>query len=261
MATLPRGLGWKKDPPRPFGAKPDHDAAVTLGTAPPPPAASNMHLVLSILDQGQASACVAHAIPQIVRMAHARAGIDSPQLMSRLFGYYCSRAIHGAQHVDEGTYLRCFFQALNQVGFCPERLWPYVLDNINEMPSSIAERAAFDQRSPTVYERITSVGAARVDDVKRAIAAGYGVAFGTLVSEDFCADRLGSGPIEPPIGLAIAGGHALCLAAYQGDSFTVVNSWSEDWADAGTCQFSADYISWAMSEDFWLCAQAPAYSE
>jgi hypothetical protein len=220
-----RPLGYRRDPPKPGWAKPDHDAAPTLGAAPPPPEAHNQSLVVEILDQGAASSCVAHAIPQAIRMAHVRAGIPAPQLMSRLFGYYASRAEHGEQDVDDGTYLRTFFQALNQFGFCPEGYWPYDLENVNTEPPGSAFWAGFDQRSPTVYQRISSAGPARIDDIKRAIAAGFGVCFGTDVSEQFCAGELGQGPIAPPVGLPIAGGHALVLDGYEGDAFSVVNSW------------------------------------
>lgn len=260
-AAGPRRLGWKPDPPKMAGQKADHDAAPTLGTAPPPPEASNVHLVVNVLDQGQAGACVGNAIPQAIRMAQVRAGVPHPQLASRLFGYYMSRAEHGAQHADEGTYLRTFFEALNEFGFCPEGAWPYDLDNLNRMPPWTAFKAALDQRSPTVYQRITSAGRARVDDIKRAIAGGFGVCFGTEVSDTFCANVLGSKPIDPPVGLATAGGHALCAIAYEGDAFTIVNSWGTEWGDGGFCRFSADYMAWASTTDLWIVASAPKYSE
>jgi hypothetical protein len=257
---MARALGYLRDPPRPPGAKPDHDAAPTLGTAPPPPAASNRHLVVEVLDQGAASSCVAHAIPQAIRMAHVKAGVPDPQLMSRLYGYYASRAEHGDQETDGGTYLRTFFQALNQFGFCPEGYWPYDLASINIEPPGSAFWAGFDQRSPTVYQRISSAGAARIDDIKRAIAGGFGVCFGTDVSEAFCAGELGEGPIPPPEGLPIAGGHALVLDGYDGDAFSVVNSWGTGWGDGGRCTFSADYLAWPNTNDLWIVAKAPKYS-
>lgn len=255
-----RGLGYRRDPPKPAGAKPDRDAAPTLGTAPPPPSAWNSDLVLGMLDQDRASSCVANAIAQAIRMAHVKAGVIQPLLLSRLFGYYLSRAEHGEQDVDDGTYLRMFFKALNQFGFCPETYWPYDLDNINTEPPGSAFWAGFDQRTPTVYERISSAGPARIDDIKRAVAAGFGVCFGTDVSEQFCAGELGEGPIAPPVGLPIAGGHALVVDGYEGDAFSIVNSWGTGWGDGGRCTFSADYLAWPQTTDIWIVAKAPEYS-
>jgi C1A family cysteine protease len=256
-----RGLGYKPDPPKAIGQKPDHDAAPTLGTAPPPPAASNVELVVEVLDQGQAGSCVAHAIPQAVRMAHVRAGIASPRLMSRNMGYWLSRSLDGTQNEDDGTYLRSFFTVLKAYGFCPESVWPYDLAQLYTIPPAAAFRAAYDQNNPTVYQRIMTAGAARIDDIKRAIAAGYGVCFGTDVSEAFCQNQLGDGPIPPPTTSPIAGGHALCAVAYDGDTFRIVNSWSPDWGDRGYCTFSADYMAWDRTNDLWIVAQAPNYSE
>lgn len=257
---MPRGLGYLRDPPKMFGQKRDHDAAATLGADVPPPAASNRHLVVEVLDQGAASSCVAHAIPQAIRMAHVKAKVPQPSLMSRLFGYYLSRAEHGGQDLDQGTYLRTFFEAINQFGFCSEAYWPYDVEHVNVEPPASAFWGAFDQRSPTVYQRIFSAGPARIADIKRAIAAGFGVCFGTDVSEAFCAGELGERPIDPPVGLDIAGGHALVLDGYEGDAFSVVNSWGPGWGDGGRCVFSADYLAWPETTDLWIVAKAPEYS-
>jgi len=257
-----RGLGWKRDPPLPFGAKPHPDARLTLGTASPPETGSGRQWVQSVLDQGQASTCVAHSIPQNVRMAHARAGIRDPQLMSRRMGYWYARGEDGTQNVDEGTYLSSFFKALDQVGFCPESLCPYDISKINQQPPAAAVRAAYDQRSPTVYQRITTAGQARVDDIKRAIAAGYGVSFGTLVTEDFCSNVLSDGPIPVPTAdQQIAGGHALIGVEYDPRGVKGPNSWGESWGDDGWFNFSWDYMVWDETTDLWIVAQAPNYSE
>jgi hypothetical protein len=241
------------------GQQPDHDAGLLLGTAPPPTSGNALDIVVDILDQS-ASDCVANSIQQAVRGAQVKAGVDSPELGSRRFGYWVSRAYHHDQGVDEGTYLRTYFQALNRFGFCREKIYPYE-SSLTDMPSAAAFRAALDQSSPTVYKRISSAGRARVDDVKRAIAAGYLVSFGTLVSSDFCSNKLGKGPLPPPIGQEIAGGHALVIGAYQDDAFTIINSWSESWGHGGLCEFAAAYLEWPETNDLWIVEQAPEYSE
>jgi hypothetical protein len=259
----PRPLfGWRPDPPKLAAERPDHDATPLLGTAPPPNRASALELIVSILDQG-ASDCVVHSAYQNIRGSHVRQGVLSPELGSRRMGYWCSRAFHHATGEDDGTYLRTFFQAQNKFGFCRESVYPYD-SPLNDMPSSAAWRAANDQRDvggPIAYRRIQSAGRARIDDIKRAIAAGYLVSFGTLVSTAFARNDLGKGPLLPPIGQEIAGGHALLVGAYEDDDFTIVNSWGEEWGGRGLCRFNAAYLEWAETSDLWLVERAPEFSE
>lgn len=255
---MPPKLGWRRDPPKAAGQAQDHSAAELLGTAPPPANGNSLELIVDILDQS-ASDCVANAIQQALRGEQLKQGASKPDLGSRRFGYWVSRAYHHDQGRDEGTFLRTYFQALNRFGFCRESIYPYD-SPLNDMPTSSAFRAALDQASPTVYKRITTVGRARIDDIKRAVAAGYLVCFGTLVSSAFCSNKLGKVPLPPPTGEEIAGGHALVVGAYAGDDFTIVNSWGDAWGNGGMCRFDAAYLEWPETNDLWLVAQAPGYS-
>jgi C1A family cysteine protease len=268
-AVAGRGLGWKKDPPKAPGQTPDRLARGRLGLAPPPPSASCRHLILDILDQGQLSSCVANAGMQALRASQVRQGAVNPPLGSRLWAYYFARAYDHDTENDDGTFLRNFFQAVVKFGFPPESAWPYSDDSgpagrFREKPPFSLLREAADQSammSTPRYERINTEGTERILDVKRAIAAGHVVCFGTEVSLRFTSDDLGRGPILPPIGEQIAGGHALAIAGYDRDGFDVVNSWSESWGDRGWCRFSDAYISWNASDDFWLVDTAPEFSE
>lgn len=261
-----RALGWLPDRPKAPGEPPDHDAGPLLAATPIPPAASNRRLVVNVLDQGRLGSCVANAILQAVRAAQIReaGGLGPvPRLGSRLYGYWCSRAFDHMTRIDGGTYLRSFFMALNKFGSCPEPIWPYDVSRFADMPPAAAFRAAFDQRSPTVYKRITDGTVKGVrDEIKRAVAAGYLVTFGTQVSEAFARNDLGTAPLEPPAkGEPIAGGHALCVVGYDGDAFEIVNSWGVDWGDGGFCRFSGNYMAWGQTNDLWIVAEAPRYSE
>jgi len=257
-----RAFGWLKDPAKQPGEPPDHDARTILASTPIPRAASNRRLIVDVLDQGQLESCVANAIMQAIRATHVRDGVTAPRLGSRLYGYWCSRAFHGSTRVDSGTYLRTFFQALNKFGFCPEERWPYDAGRFADMPPNAAFRSAFDQHSPTSYKRITSGGVDRIADLKRAIAAGYLVTFGTLVTEAFVQGDLGTEPLAPPPQQDhIAGGHALCAVGYDGDVFEVVNSWGTGWGDNGLCYMAREYFMWGYTDDVWVVAEAPRYSE
>ena len=248
----PRSLGWRPDP---LDAR-DHSAHEKLGAGPIPPAATCRPYILSVLDQGAASSCVANAVMQAVRADHVRQGIANPQLGSRLFGYYMSRAYHTEAHNDAGTFLRTFFASLVKFGFCPETAWPYELTDVNRMPAADTFRLAFDQKTPTSYSRIMSQDGERILAIKRAIAAGHVVCFGTDVATDIFGDK-GEVPIDPPVGKQIAGGHALCVVGYDGDVFEVLNSWSTAWGADGYCKFNADYLAWSGTRDLWIVESAP----
>lgn len=251
--------GWFPDAPD----QRDRSAEEVLAAAGPlPDFASWRSLIVDVLDQGATSSCVANAIMQAIRASHRRQGVERPELGSRLFGYRLSRALHGNADDDGGTYLRTFFKALNQFGFPRESVWPFDLGLVNASPSWVAKRAALDQSRPPVYRRIYSSGAERVTDVKRALSLGHLVCFGTDVSVTFASSGFRQiGPVDPPVGQAIAGGHAMCVVGYDGDTFDVVNSWGEGWNRGGYVALSADYLAWSQTRDLWIVESAPVFSE
>ena len=163
------GLGWLPDPPKLSGQKQDWNAAILLGSDTPPIRASAREHILSILNQGDYPTCVSHAIFQAIRAAHSRIGIENPVLGSRLFGNYLSKASHGAQLLDQGTYIRTMLDSLKEFGFPPESLWPYLDVTVEEkgkprwalMPPAASFRGAFDQRQPIEFRKIYETGYAR----------------------------------------------------------------------------------------------------
>jgi C1A family cysteine protease len=199
--------------------------------------------------------------------AHRRQHAASPERASRLAIYYLARAVIGKQHQHSGCHLRDAFKVINTFGFCPESIWPYSDDpgqdgSFLRMPPTSAFRRSFDQRGsgrkPAEYRRIMDTGAERIEAVKQVIREGSPVLFGTNVSNAFAEDRLPSGPIDPPGG-DIAGGHAMVICGFDGDRFDVLNSWGDDWGDAGWCTFSADYVAWVHTRDLWAVDVAPGF--
>lgn len=269
-----RGLGWKKDVGKQPGDKPDFSATPKLrAAAPPPKSGSARKYILDILDQGQLGSCVGNGTMQAVRASQARQGEVAPPLGSRLWTYYLGRAIDHDTANDDGTQIRNAFTAITRLGFPPETLWPYSDDSspgapFSKMPSTAAFDGAYDQRATgnvVAYYRLDDNDATRVQDVQRAIAAGYVVVFGTSVSENFCQGDLGTGPIDVPTGLQIAGGHCMCLAEYDTSpsgivTFGVVNSWSNTFGNGGWVEFTSDYVKWSETNDLWICEYAPMYA-
>jgi hypothetical protein len=256
-------LGYRRDPPKAPGEKPDFDARSRFRAAAIPPRASNRHLITSVLDQGGLGSCVAHAVLQAVRASHVLQGVDQPALGSRLMLYYLARAQLHETDVDGGTFIRLAFQTLNKFGFCPETLWPYADhgEAWKTKPALDAFRAAHDQRdrvaAPTAYYRIYDTGPARVAALKLALAAGHLVAFGCDVSDRFCAADFGDEPFDPTVG-TIVGAHAEAAHSYDETGVEVVNSWGPDWH--GTGHWRASWQSVQAWEDLWICEAAPYYS-
>lgn len=267
--VLPRGLGWKKDPPKGLGEKPDYDAREKLGVSPPPKSASiKQFWTPPAFEQGVLGSCVAQLVMQMIRVSQARQGVKNPPIGSRLFCYYVARSYDNDTGNDNGTFIRNAFMGIVKYGFPQEDAWPYSDDKSGtrppfaRMPSLSAYRAAFDQRAErsTIYRRISSTGEERLLDIRRAIASGFPVGFGTEVSVAFVNGDLGVGPIPPPVGLQIAGKHAMMLGEYEDEkSFGTLNSWGPSFGDNGWCKLSSEYIKSDISSDFWIVETAPVY--
>lgn len=252
---MTRGLGWRPDAHDPR----DLSARLRLLTDEPPPSASLRRLLGEPLDQGSLGSCVAHAVAKLLFASHRKQGVPDPPLASRLAVYYLARAAEGNERLDAGCTLRAAFRALNALGFCPESAWPYTLERFAEQPPVLAFQLAHDQRKPTDYYRLFEEGAARLDAVRRMVAAGLPVAFGTLVSPAFVADDFAGSIWDPPSLGAVAGGHAMVVGGYDEDGFDVLNSWGPEWGRAGWCRLSPTYLAWGETRDLWVARHAPPF--
>lgn len=218
--------------------------------------------VLNVLNQGQLGSCVANAGYQAIRMRQVRQGLPEPLLGSRLFGYWACRAAEHTTKFDTGTHLRTFFDVCNKFGFPPEVIWPYDARDdgdpnarFRRQPSTAAFTAAFDLRSPTVYQRIEG-GPGAPEQVAQALWEGYPVAFGIDVSNAFARDdfdpHIPIGPAEPQ---DVAGGHAMVFAGFDGDRFRGLNSWGPGWGDGGYFWASKKFVE--AARDIWVVKHAP----
>lgn len=249
-----RGFGYKPDRRHSFGfgEKEPYDL---IGSGPVPEESDQSMFLLPALDQGGAPFCVGNSVADALRTCMVRNGAFNPETPSRLWLMYLCHALDGDTNLFDGTFIRNAFKVLVKLGFPPESAWPY--DDSSDgrfrvKPDKNVFRLADDRKAPLDYRRILTVGYERVDDVKRALAAGFPVVFGTAVSNDF-ARNIGttSGPIDPPT-RDIAGLHALRAFAHKNDTFRIRNTWSPEWADEGNCEFSSDYIAHPSTEDVWV---------
>lgn len=243
---------------------PDHMRAERLlAGAPVPVSSSNGDLAPVVLDQGGLGACVGNGTNEGALAEMIRAGAPAPVLGSRLWTYYLARAADNDTANDDGCQIHNAFAAIERYGLPSEEVWPYSDASgpgapFARMPAPEVWRAAFDATLGLKAHRITSSGAARVDDVKRALGQRRPVVFGADVSTDFCAGRFDpTVALTPPDGLSIAGGHCQLILDHQGDVFRVRNSWSAEWGDAGSSRWSADYIASGYCSDLWLFDAMP----
>lgn len=248
-----RKLGYRPDPPD----KRDLNALSLpfLAAAELPRAHTLRPLVQQVLDQGSTSSCVAHAFAQAICVAEHYVGITLP-LPSRLYIYANARKQHSTILTDDGTYLRSAANGLAKLGAPPEVDWPFSTSwlKVNRMPPFQAFMSAHSRRGGG-YFRISEQDDARITAVKRAIASGLPVTFGTQVSHKFL-DATGSKTITKPETFEpIAGGHAMCIVGYetlaQGTLFEVVNSWGQGWRDNGFFRMTDEYLCWSFTSDLW----------
>jgi C1A family cysteine protease len=262
-----RKFGWipDDDSKRPLDWKAGALFAAHELPAARPETADLRHLIPTILDQGNLGSCVTNAGAQAVRAALIRAGNPHALLASRLFAYYYARAISpGDTSVDSGTQIRCFFDVIRKLGYCPEAFWSYDIAKFTKMPSKEAFRQAIDQKTSIGYYRIDSVGQQRIADICTAVAAGYVVVFGTTVGLNFVTYTSSSPALVPPTDSL--GGHALCVVGYRPGptpgsvDFLIVNSWGADYGDAGYCWMSDAYLAWEATRDLWIVEHAPDFA-
>lgn len=263
---MTRALGYRRAPD---GGPRDRDARHHLGAAPVPSTSDLRQLFGPALDQLALSSCVANAIADATRAVQVRLGADPGKtpLLSRLALYWLARAETGEQDMDAGSFIHLAFEALNTFGFAPEPVWPYTDadEKWKRKPPLLALEAAFDQRDdkrPDVdYRRILTTGGALVDDIKRSLGAGMPVVFGEDVTRAFVNADLGASGIAQPPGPAdeIAGGHAMLLGGHTPAYAWARTSWGDGVFEHGWFRISWDYLE--LSEDTWLVASAPLYSE
>jgi C1A family cysteine protease len=203
-----------------------------------------------VKDQGQLGSCTAHAIGGALEYLDRKNGgsyVDA----SRLFIYYGERAIEGTIATDAGAEIRDGIKVAHRLGYCDEKLWPYLPKKFATKPTKVAYTDA-GGRKITVYQRCTSLEACL-----EAIAGGFPVVFGFTVYEGFESAAVAkNGRLELPArGEKVLGGHAALLVGYDMPSRRgiVRNSWGKDWGQGGYFTIPLPYLTNRnLSDDFWV---------
>ena len=209
--------------------------------------------ILSILSQGGRPTCVNHAVAQQVRAERHLAGDPAPELTSRAFGHYVSRATHTDPSLPGGTWFRAAYKAAAKVGLPPESAYPYVIGAERKMPDSDAFRQGYDARLEFEFKRIPLVGEALTDAIDELLAREKTAVFGTRLTAYLSAANFSKGPAPAPKdGEQLGGGHGLLIAKRLADgTYLLVNSHGENSGLKGWWWVAREYIQHPASEDFW----------
>jgi hypothetical protein len=157
----------------------------------------------------------------------------------------------GGSITDGGAFIRDGIAGFVQFGCANASDWPTKTLRVNKQPPFGRYISGHSRRGGRYY-RIDTFGAARIHDIKTALANGHPVVFGTQVGESFLADDGGRtigvpSPLDP-----IVGGHAVCAIGYSADGIEVANSWGSGWRDGGFAWLTEAYMTWFQTMDMWV---------
>lgn len=238
------GFGWKPDiedqRDKPFSLARPFAGVV-------PPEASLRPFIPEVLDQLNTNTCVANAVAQAVRTALLYRGI-AESLISREFIYYNSRAWHGDEHSDLGTYTRTCIKGLVRFGAPIEEDWPFDVSRVNEQPPWNAYRLGYDFRGVHGYLKIFDDEPV-LDAVRESIASGHPVVSGWDVDASIL-PMSGASVLDVPTG-NIIGGHAMMICSYTSDGlFELCNSWGPGYRDNGFVRCTPAFV--LAGQDRWV---------
>lgn len=209
-----------------------------------------------IYDQGQLGSCTANAICGAFEFVQKKQGYTD-FMPSRLFLYFCERAVENTVGQDSGAEIRDGMKVLNRHGVCTEVLWPYDITVFTQLPSLAAYDDALLHKS-TNYQRINVT----LQDIKAALVLGYPVVFGFSVPQSFESQQVETTGIMlvPQPGEPSLGGHAVVAVGYD-DSFTanghtgyllVRNSWGTLWGQSGYFQIPYNFMNYKNTDSYWI---------
>lgn len=220
-------------------------------------------LVGRIWDQLWGSSCVGQMIAKAVGVRLAAEGLVVPEFAS-LGAYVLGRAglrFAGRRPVeplrDTGCYPTVAAAMCGSWGLPFESVWPYDIDAdpelINrDLPVDVLEDSVTHALVETARVNETEEG--RLLAIRSLLAQDFPVGFGTYVAGDF--QRYEGGPLRPETRLG-GGGHALLLVGYSKELFLGVNSWGDQWGEAGFFWATEDFVLDLRADDFLVFRGGP----
>lgn len=215
-----------------------------------------------LFNQGSLGSCGPNTSDEMIEYDQKAQGLPVVSA-SRLFIYWTTRYLMGggAVNQDSGVDNRTMLKALNQYGFCPETLWPYVVEKFRMQPPQAAFAAA-------ATNRITSYAAVPTtpDQMKGCLVRGFPFMFGFEVFQQIESDQAAANGIltTPPAGSTPIGGHDVTIFAYDESkqAYKFRNHWvngdGSPWGDKGCGWIPYAYAHNAnLCSDFWAINAVP----
>lgn len=213
-------------------------------------------------DQGDWPSCTMNAA---LDTAEALIGLENPAKvvqLSRRAAWWLARQREGTEKDIVGVRLSTAFNVLEEVGACPEDIWPYEMPfGTKNSDGSLMSPEQWMTKKPKLaaieimsdnklagWARMYDVDAALLDAVDYAIFANHPVVYGTGIDDPFvCAT--GADVLHPPDDLKkIIGYHAIAIFGRRVQAgrrqYWIRNSWGR-WAMAGHVWVDQSYITWA----------------
>lgn len=241
-----RGLGFVDDVPDVRDA--GYPLRAVIGAADVPKSLDYTKYVDFVRDQLRTSSCVGWAV---MRVSHVRAqlmGHRNAKHGSADFAYKIGRAnafTTPTQLTDDGSQPRNVIRGVKEWGIVAESDYPFDPETINDQPNWEQLEAGVGSLDYGVgkYLWVDGVGEAKFDAMKRALAAGYPMAFAIDVDETTM--RWDSDKPIPgiPDDSDILGAHYVAAIGYTPDGIIIVNSWSPAWGDGGFAIISKERIA------------------
>jgi C1A family cysteine protease len=204
-----------------------------------------------VYDQGELGSCTANAIAGAYQFDEIKEKEQSNFTPSRLFIYYNERKLEGSVNVDAGAEIRDGIKTINQIGVCPETLWPYDISKFKDEPPANCYDVAKNHKS-VEYKQVLQ----DLQQMKQCLINGYPFVIGISVYESFESKEVaktGTVPM-PKHNEKFLGGHAMLCVSYDDNKkvFGCRNSWGSDWADKGNCYLPYEYLlDPNLASDFW----------
>jgi len=189
-----------------------------------------------ILDQGKIGSCVSNAFALCINMLTSK-----HVLISRLFHYYCGRAIGGDSSIlDTGLNIRMAANIILKFGACAEQRWPYVTANYSELPPLGVFKASklFKKYNYTfITQDLISLKSCL-------LVSKSPVLFGVYLYDSFFKSKNGVIPMPNVSTEQLQGGHCMLIIGYNDatQTFTCANSWGSWWGDRGLCYIPYAYL-------------------
>jgi C1A family cysteine protease len=189
-----------------------------------------------ILDQGNIGSCVSNAFALCINML-----TNKNVRISRLFHYYCGRAIGGDSSIlDTGLNIRTAATIIRKYGACAEQSWPYVTTNYSELPPL----GVFKSSKLFKQYYYTFVTQDLISLKSCLFLSRSPIIFGFYTYGSFYNSKRGVIPTPNVLTEKVQGGHCMLIIGYNDATqrFTCANSWGSSWGDRGLCYIPYAYL-------------------